>query len=126
MLITQTTINKALFEKVATTLSLQYPNLIICNTLCNNTIKTQEAALELAKQVDFMLVVGDRSSSNTLTLFERVSELVPSLFVENINEVVIPTNFPIETIGITGGSSTPDSQIKIIVDYLSSLNRPIS
>jgi 4-hydroxy-3-methylbut-2-enyl diphosphate reductase len=96
-----------------------FSELRVVNTVCDATRKRQQAALELAKQVDMMVVVGGRSSANT----QRLAEICSSVGVET---------HPIETageidpawlrdryrVGVTAGASTPDSAIDEVVTRL--------
>ena len=97
--------------------------LRIVNTICDATRKRQQAALELAKRVDLMLVVGGRNSANT----HRLAEICSSAGVETYQ---IETAAEIEPawiqnrnrIGITAGASTPDQSIEEVVARLKQLD----
>lgn len=116
VLISQTTMNWEIFERIQKILSKTYPELIVHNTLCRNPLKTQESALEIANQVDLMIVIGDKKSSNTLSLYERVQKKTKTLFIESAEEITKETiKAGQKSIGITAGSSTPDFQIKDII-----------
>jgi 4-hydroxy-3-methylbut-2-enyl diphosphate reductase len=97
--------------------------LRIINTICDATRKRQQAALELAKRVDLMLVVGGRNSANT----HRLAEICSSAGVETYQ---IETAAEIEPawiqnrsrLGITAGASTPDQSIEEVVARLKQLD----
>lgn len=114
VLISQTTMNSVLFEIVSKILKDKYPDLLIHNTLCKNPLRTQESAIKLAKESDLMIVIGDRKSSNTISLYERVKEFTETVFIEDIDEISTATLKNKKNIGITGGSSTPEHQINKI------------
>ncbi len=80
----------------------------IINTRCRTTERRQEAALKLAKNVDIMLVVGGRNSSNTKRLFELVSTVCPRSFhIESPEELRKEWFKGVERVGVAAGASTP-------------------
>ncbi|HEX6030730.1 MAG TPA: 4-hydroxy-3-methylbut-2-enyl diphosphate reductase [Tepidiformaceae bacterium] len=84
----------------------------VVNTLCHATTGQQEAAAELARQVDVMVVVGGKKSANTRHLKEVCEEQgTPAHHIEGPDELD-PTWFTgMERIGLTAGASTPDYSI---------------
>jgi len=120
-LISQTTMNSDSFNKIAEALKIKYINLEIHNTLCSLPIKTQNEAIELSKNVDLMIVVGDKMSANTNTLYEKIKNYTLALFAETKMDIKTGDLKKFEKIGITGGSSTPDWQIEEIKNYIESL-----
>jgi 4-hydroxy-3-methylbut-2-enyl diphosphate reductase len=93
--------------------------LRVVNTICDATRKHQEAALELARRSDLMLVVGSRGSANTRRLAELCSTLVETHHIETAQEIN-PSwlTGKIERVGITAGASTPDEVIDEVVSSL--------
>jgi 4-hydroxy-3-methylbut-2-enyl diphosphate reductase len=120
VLISQTTMNKERFEEIQNILSLKYLDLIIHNTLCKNPQRTQDSALELAEQVDMVLVIGDKKSSNTHSLYERIRSKVSTLFIEDCDEIT-SIDKTVKSIGLTAGCSTPIFQIDAVVKKLKEL-----
>jgi 4-hydroxy-3-methylbut-2-enyl diphosphate reductase len=118
VLISQTTMNSIQFEKISTLLMSTCPGLEVRNTLCGFPVKTQDEAEQLAHVVDIMFVIGDRSSANTMTLFEKVSAVTRSWFVETYDDVPVNEIEPGMTIGLAGGSSTPLWQIEEVRTWL--------
>lgn len=118
VLLSQTTMNSDEFEKICKFLKTINMNIRVENTLCKAPIITQVEALAMAKEVDAMIVVGDKMSANTTTLFEKLDGKVPTWFIETVDEVDISVMAEYKTIGITGGSSTPEWQIKKIKEYI--------
>jgi len=92
------------------------------NTICDATMHRQEAAAALAKDVDAMIVIGGRNSSNTSKLFKIVSRInrnafwVESMADFSMEEIEILRSF--ESVGITAGASTPDSQLDELKKFL--------
>jgi (E)-4-hydroxy-3-methyl-but-2-enyl pyrophosphate reductase len=118
VLISQTTMNSITFNEISAFLKIQINDIKIFNTLCNSPVKIQENAINLANNVDAMIVVGDKMSANSLTLFEKVKNITKTWFIEDYKELNLEELLKFKKIGITGGSSTPISQIENIKNNL--------
>ena len=116
--ISQTTANYKDFDSIAEYLTSHYPNVEIHRTLCHAPIAIQNASVALAKNVDLMIIIGDRQSANTTTLYNLCSEHCRTVFAETPNDLSDIDWNGIEKIGISAGSSTPESQIKTIKEKL--------
>jgi 4-hydroxy-3-methylbut-2-enyl diphosphate reductase len=93
--------------------------LRVVNTICDATRKHQEAALELARRSDLILVVGSRGSANTKRLAELCSALVETHHIETAQEIDPKwLSGKVKRIGITAGASTPDEVIDEVVSRL--------
>ncbi|MEA1959047.1 MAG: 4-hydroxy-3-methylbut-2-enyl diphosphate reductase [Chloroflexota bacterium] len=93
--------------------------LRVVNTICDATRRHQEAALELARRSDLMIVVGSRSSANTRRLAELCSALVETHYVETAQEIDPEwLGGHVERIGVTAGASTPDEVIDEVISRL--------
>lgn len=68
-LVVQTTFQQEIFNQITNIINKNL-DLIIYNTICNATNDRQKEALEISKIVDKMIVLGDKSSSNTQKLYE--------------------------------------------------------
>jgi 4-hydroxy-3-methylbut-2-enyl diphosphate reductase len=94
--------------------------LRVVNTICDATRKRQQAALELAKRVELMVVVGSRGSANTHRLAEICSAAgVATYHIERAAEID-PSwlrDHP-RHIGVTAGASTPDEAIDEVIARL--------
>lgn len=117
-LLAQTTERQENFQKVVDFLSKRNHIIRTINTICNATISRQQDAKELAKNVDFMIVIGDKHSSNTQKLFKLCSQIVPSVLIENKGDLDRLNFHPYNQIGITAGASTPDGLIHDIITTL--------
>jgi 4-hydroxy-3-methylbut-2-en-1-yl diphosphate reductase len=93
----------------------------ILNTLCRETVKRQEAALNLARNVDLMVVIGGLNSANTRHLAEICNPLVETYLIEDATSIEPSWLKEKGRIGITAGTSTPDEAIQEVVDRLDSL-----
>jgi 4-hydroxy-3-methylbut-2-enyl diphosphate reductase len=93
----------------------------IINTLCQETQKRQEAALELAGKSDLMVVVGGLNSANTQRLAEVCIPVVETHLIETADEIKQTWLKGKKNIGVTAGASTPDEAIEEVVARLKSL-----
>jgi 4-hydroxy-3-methylbut-2-enyl diphosphate reductase len=90
--------------------------LKIFNTICEATFERQESALELARSVDVMIVVGGKNSANTRRLWELCREAGCDAYHIETKDDLEPAWFEgKEQVGVTGGASTPHWIIDQIV-----------
>ena len=119
-LITQSTQPPWKFERLAARMVHLAHELKIVNTVCPVTIRRQEDTVETAREVDFMVVVGGRSSANTKEL-TRLCEIVgtPVIQIEHARDLVDPAVFGDATIvGVTGGTSTPIEDLELVAERI--------
>lgn len=113
--IAQTTIANDDFDKLINYLNNDEFNYIFDNTICNYQKVIQDSAINLSKEMDIMIIIGGENSSNTKVLFNECSKYCESYFFSNIKDFysfIKTKKYKIDTkIGITGGASTPKTQI---------------
>jgi 4-hydroxy-3-methylbut-2-enyl diphosphate reductase len=91
----------------------------VFNTICDATTRRQAAALQLASEVDLMLVIGGHDSANTRHLAEICSSAgVRTLHIESADDIDLPWHYGASRIGVTGGASTPEWVIKEVIEKL--------
>lgn len=91
------------------------------NTICKATEDRQKSAEEISKEVDVMIVIGGKSSSNTTKLYEICKNNCDRTFlIENAKDLVaIKENIKDAVkVGITAGASTPEWIIKEAMENL--------
>ncbi len=115
-IVAQTTTKLDVWEAVLQELRSRTTDPEVGCTICHATKKRQQAAQELSKQVDIMVVVGGHNSANTRNLVQLCSEIgTPTHHVETAADLD-PAWFPAGAlVGITAGASTPDWIIKEVV-----------
>lgn len=121
LVVSQTTMNEKEFERILDYIKKLDMNISVENTICSATRVRQNSARKLASQVDLMIVIGGRHSSNTQKLASICSETVKTYGIETKDELEGVDFGPYSTIGVTAGASTPDWIIETVIDYLSSL-----
>src|SRR3954451_1430177 len=113
-LITQSTQPPWKFEKLAAFMVNRAHELKILNTVCPVTIRRQEDTLELARDVELMVVVGGRHSANTKEL-TRLCEIAGThaIQIENARDLDDRSAFDgRRVVGVTGGTSTPIEDLR--------------
>jgi len=117
--ISQTTKNIYDFLKLSSTLLNKAEELRIFNTICKSTTERQKSVLELAEEVDLILVIGGKESANTTRLAEiGKNQGVKTYHIETKNQLKYKWFHPEDTIGITSGASTPDWITNEVIDKL--------
>ena len=124
-IVSQTTFNYNKFKDLVEILrKKRYDNTVlnilnILNTICNATEERQREAKSIAGEVDTMLVVGGRHSSNTQKLFEICKKEC-----ENTYYIQTPVDLDSEMfqcssyVGITAGASTPNKIIEEVQEHV--------
>jgi 4-hydroxy-3-methylbut-2-enyl diphosphate reductase len=80
-----------------------------CNTICSATNQRQQAALELARNVGVMIVVGGANSANTRKLASICRKSGTATYLIETADELDPDWFQgVKTAGLTAGASTPD------------------
>jgi len=117
--VSQTTKNIYNFYKLASVLLSRAEELRIFNTICKSTTERQKSALELAKEVDVMLVIGGKESANTTRLAEiGKNQGVKTYHIETKKQIKYEWFHPEDKVGITSGASTPDWVTNEVIDKL--------
>ena len=118
-IVSQTTFNYNKFKDLVEILcKKRYDNnvlniLNILNTICNATEERQREAKNIAGEVDTMLVVGGRHSSNTQKLFEICKkECGNTYYIQTIKDLDLTRLKSTDNVGITAGASTPNKIIE--------------
>lgn len=121
-IVVQTTQKASVLEGVVAALVARGLEPQVMNTICTATQLRQEEAAKLAAQVDIMVVIGGRNSSNTTRLAElcEASGAV-TYHIEDASELNPMWFVGVDSIGVTAGASTPQEQINAVAERLSAL-----
>ena len=134
--VAQTTVEKEEFESFVSSLKEKCSDLKVFDTICNATKNRQNEAEKIAREVDFMIVIGGSASSNTKELYKKCSAVCKNtVLIENIKGLfeyfhiendddkkitklknIIYTNF--KSVGVTAGASTPQSSIEEVITVM--------
>jgi 4-hydroxy-3-methylbut-2-enyl diphosphate reductase len=90
----------------------------VIDTICHDIRERQTAAIELAGQVDLMLVVGGHHSANTNRLAELCSQVAETHLVETAAEIQTSWLEGKRRVGITAGASTDEQIVNEVLRVL--------
>ena len=111
-LVSQTTYNYKKFHKLVEIIEKKVYNVIIVNTICNATNERQVEAKQIATEVDSMIVIGGKTSSNTQKLYEICKEECKNTYYIQTAKDLETVQLEGDVIGITAGASTPKNIIE--------------
>lgn len=98
----------------------------VINTICRPVQARQEDALELARTVDLMLVVGSATSANTVELATLCRHYNPhTLHIQSADELRDEQFAWAEHIGIASGLSTPDELVDAVRERVATFAGPV-
>lgn len=118
--VTQTTQKEDNFFNIVAKLATMAKELKVFNTICPATFKRQYAAEDLAKEVEMVVVIGGKNSSNTTHLAEVSRQQgTEAVHIETVAELKDhPMLEKYTKIGVTAGASTPDWLVEDVLLYL--------
>lgn len=112
-IVSQTTYNAEKFAKLVEIVGQKGYDSNVVNTICNATNERQTEAKEIAKNVDAMIVIGGKNSSNTQKLYEICkNECENTFYIQTAKDMDFEKLKDFEKVGITAGASTPKNIIE--------------
>lgn len=123
--LSQSTILPNKLEEFAAFCLRRCHDLRVVNTVCPVTLTRQDDSVALAREVDAMIVVGGKNSSNTKELAVKCRAILPdTVHVADADELIREHADWLRgkaRIGITGGTSTPEIDLEEVRDRIYSL-----
>ena len=117
--VVQKTYDNSKFDKIKQFAKANFREAIFKDDLCGATYERQEAIGRLAKEVDMLIVIGGKMSSNTQKLYKIGKDLNEKTYlIEEKNEINKNWFQGIKSIGLSAGASTPDYLIDEVEEYL--------
>jgi len=119
--VTQTTLSVDDTRGIIQALKSRFPAIVgpDVRDICYATQNRQQAVRELAGQVDVILVVGSRNSSNSNRLREIGQELGRPAYLIDDAEALRPEWFVgVRSVGVTAGASAPEMLVQGVLDGL--------
>ena len=118
-LVSQTTFNHEKLKNIVEIAELLRYNCLKLDTVCLATQERQEEAEKLSREVDCMLVIGSKNSSNSRKLFEiSQTNCTHTYFIENADEIDDQMFDHVNCVGITAGASTPMTTLKEVQNHV--------
>lgn len=118
LIICQTTFGEREAIEISEKIKEKYKNKNVefVNSICNAQKMIQKHSIEVAKKCDYMIIIGGKNSSNTNELYKLCNDVCESVKVSDISELLVwlkTAKISSDTnIGISGGASTPKSEIE--------------
>ena len=121
--LTQTTLSVSDTANIISALKQEFPQLVTRNDICYATTNRQNALDSISDEVDLVLVVGAKNSSNSNRLKELASERgIEAYLVNGPEDVKLDWLKGKSAIGITSGASTPEVLVNGVIEKLKPTN----
>ena len=120
LVINQTTLSFLELESIHQEIKAKLPNAIFHDEICNATLLRQQAIKELSDDIDTIVIVGSKKSSNTMKLYDLAKHIHPykqTILVNNVDEL-IKMSLKFNKVVIASGTSTSIETINKIKEYL--------
>jgi 4-hydroxy-3-methylbut-2-enyl diphosphate reductase len=123
VVLSQTTFERDLFQKIAGVICERFGNVAVENTLCSATVNRQREILRFIENgCDCILVVGSEFSRNTKSLRDTAEgNGCRALIVEHAGDKTIAEAQNYSRIGVISGTSTNYEDVKGVYEKLLSL-----
>jgi 4-hydroxy-3-methylbut-2-enyl diphosphate reductase len=119
--LTQTTLSVDETSGIIAALRRRFPHIVgpSRDDICYATQNRQEAVRELVPEVDLVLVLGSKNSSNSQRLVELSAAChKPAYLIDGRHELNDSWFNGIQTVLVTAGASAPEDLVEETVDYL--------
>lgn len=122
--VAQTTQREDVVEAVVVRLLERAREVRVEHTICRATTERQDAARDLAQQVEVVVVVGGTTSSNTQKLASICRDAGARAYhVEKASDLCPEWFQGIQRAGVTAGASTPDWIVKEVIGRMEELTK---
>ena len=112
-IVSQTTFNYNKFKELVEKFLKKGYDSSVLNTICNATQERQVEAARIASQVEAMIVIGGKHSSNTQKLYEIcLKECKNTVYIQTLGDLDPDSVSSVRSVGITAGASTPKKIIE--------------
>jgi len=122
--VTQTTLSVDETGEIIKVLRRRYPDIRAPRKedICYATSNRQWAVKEMLSEIDLLLVIGSRNSSNSNRLVETARAAgTPAYLIDDETEIDLAWLDGAETVGITSGASAPEKLVSRVCDWFRGL-----
>ena len=115
-------------RKIIDCLTKKYPDIKspAKDDICYATQNRQDAVNSIIKYCDFLVVIGSKNSSNSKRLAELgMKNDIPSILIDDKNDLDINLLRDKKVVGVTAGASAPEIIFTDVLDYLTNLGAVI-
>ena len=123
LVINQTTLSFLELDRIHQEIRNRLPRAVFNEEICNATLLRQEAIYKLSDDVDTVIIVGSKKSSNTMKLYEIAKNVHSNkqiVLVNSVNELK-EMHLSFKNAVIASGTSTSIETIARVKDYLESI-----
>ena len=122
-IVSQTTFNEDKFDLLVNEISNRTDKKIVVDkTICNATSNRQVETSRISKDVDMMIIVGGKNSSNTKELEVISKENCDKTYlIQDYNDLKEIDFKNVSKIGIMAGASTPYVVVEEIINFLNNV-----
>ena len=120
LVINQTTLSFLELESIHQDIKNRLPNAIFYDEICDATLLRQRAIEKISDDIDTIIIVGSKRSSNTMKLYDIAKKAHPDKQIVMVatKEELINQNIKFKNASIASGTSTPYQTIAKIKEYL--------
>ena len=123
LVINQTTLSFLELENMHNEIKNKLPHAIFHDEICDATLLRQKAIQKIDNNIDTIIIVGSKRSSNTMKLYDIAKKMHTDKQIILVNNVDELKEYKLDNknVAITSGTSTSIEAINHIKNYLSSL-----
>ncbi|MCI5746207.1 MAG: 4-hydroxy-3-methylbut-2-enyl diphosphate reductase [Erysipelotrichaceae bacterium] len=119
MVINQTTLSIIKLQAIFDAIKEKYPNVLIIDEICNSTRLRQSFLLDLDNSVDGVIVIGDKTSNNTKSLYlTAVNKGFDTIMIDDVKQLNDSWLKDKSNINILSGASTPKEIVDDVYEYI--------
>ena len=124
LVINQTTLSFLELGNIYQEIRSKLPHANFYDEICDATLLRQRAVMKIGEDIDSIIIVGSKRSSNTMKLYDIAKECHPNkqIVLVNDTEELIKLNIKFKNASIASGTSTPYQTIAKIKEYLESIS----
>jgi 4-hydroxy-3-methylbut-2-en-1-yl diphosphate reductase len=118
--LTQTTLSVDETDGIIATLRRRFPDIEAPKRedICYATTNRQRAVKAILREIDLLLVIGSRNSSNSNRLVEVArSRGVAAHLIDDETDIQTSWFAGVETLGLTSGASVPESLVRRVLSW---------